>query len=224
MLTVHHLGLSQSERILWLCEELNLPYTLVKHTRNPVTRFAPDSLKSIPGNALESAPIIQDEDVTLAESGAVVEYLIHKHGGGNLALPPSHADYADYIYWFHLANGALMPAIMAQLFLRMSGLPSENPTRGVCQMRLDRLLRHYEDRLSKMPYLAGEKFTAADIMTVYCLTTNRYFENFSLKGYEGILAWLERCGGRDGYVRAMGKGDPDVVPALGAELPGKSLL
>lgn len=224
MITLHHLGYSQSERIVWLLEELNLEYKLVKHDRDPKNRLAPQSLKSLPGNALEAAPLIQDGDITLAESGAITEYIIHKYGNGRLALTPEHADYANYVYWFHMANANLMPTMMSSLFMKFTGLPADNPAQGMIEMRRDRLIKHYEDRLSRVPYLAGEEFTAADTMTLYCFSTNRYFFNFSLKRYPGIVAWMQRCGGREAYQRAMKKGDPNMVVALGEELLEKALL
>jgi glutathione S-transferase len=93
-LTIHHLQLSQSERLPWLCEELNIPYTLTLHQRAPV--FSRQSIKDL--NPLRQAPVIQDGNLTLAEFAACVEYIIHVHGNGKLALPPSHKNYADYLY------------------------------------------------------------------------------------------------------------------------------
>lgn len=91
-------------------------------------------------------------------------------------------------------------------------------------MRKNRMLNHYNDRLGKGPYLAGDELTAADIMSVYSLTTNRYFDASSLKGFDNILAYLKRIGERPAYKRAMEKGDPGMIPALGEELPAKPLL
>ena len=105
-LTIHHLQAGQSERIPWLCEELNIPYTLILHQRSPV--FAPQSIRGL--NPLGQAPVIQDGDLTLAESAACIEYIIHTYGNGRLAFPPSHKNYADYLYWFHFANGTLTPS------------------------------------------------------------------------------------------------------------------
>lgn len=103
-IVVHHLGISQSERILWLLEELGLEYKLVKHVRDPVV--APESLKNVPGNKPGKAPFIEDTDagVTLSESNAITDYIIHKYGNGRLALPPSHKNFADYLYWKDFAK------------------------------------------------------------------------------------------------------------------------
>ncbi len=108
MLTVHHLGKSQSERIVWLCEELGIPYDLKVYDRDAVTRLAPPEYKAL--HPLGAAPVMQDGDVLLAESGAIVEYIVAKHGKGRLTLAPDHPDFAQFLYWFHFANGTLQPA------------------------------------------------------------------------------------------------------------------
>ena len=110
MLVVHHLGISQSERIVWLCEELEIPYQLVHYERDPVTRLAPASYRAL--HPFGTAPVITDGDLVLGESGAIMEYVIAKHGGGRLAVAPDKANYSDYLYWFHFANGTLQPACM----------------------------------------------------------------------------------------------------------------
>ena len=98
MLTVHHLGQSQSERVVWLCEELGIPYDLKIYDRDAVTRLAPPEYKAL--HPLGAAPVIQDGDVLLAESGAIVEYIVAKHGEGRLVLAPDHPDFAQFLYWF----------------------------------------------------------------------------------------------------------------------------
>lgn len=194
----------------------------MKYDRDPL--LAPASLKSLPGNALEAAPVIQDGDLTLAESAAIVEYIIYKYGSGRLIVPPSAPNWTDYLYWFHLANGGLQPAKQFGTFVKIGQLPEDNRLLGFAAMRRDRMLKHYNERLGKVPYLAGDELTAADIMTVYSLTTNRYFEASSLKGYDNILAYLKGIGERPAYKTAMKKGDPDMIPALAEELPTKPLL
>src|SRR3954454_15593067 len=103
MLIVHHLGKSQSERIVWLCEELAIPYELKRYTRDAVTMLAPADYKAL--HPIGSAPVITDGGLVLAASGAVVDYIIAKYGQGRLALKPDHPDFADYLYWMHFANG-----------------------------------------------------------------------------------------------------------------------
>ena len=213
MLKIHHLGHSQSERIVWLCEELELPYELHKHTRDAVTRLSPPALKAM--HPLGSAPLIEDGDLLLAESAAIVEYIIVKHGGGRLKPGPEHADYAEFLYWFHFSNGNLQPVIMRLLVASRAGLAAGHPVHTSTMERLGRALGHMELRLGKVPYLAGKEFTAADIMSVFSLTTMRMFQAIELVAYPNIRAYLQRIGERAAYRRAMAKGDPDLVPMLG---------
>lgn len=221
MLTVHHLQRSQSERIVWLCEELQIPYELKVYPRSPV--FAPPEIKAL--TPMGGAPIITDSTfdpshpVILGESGAIMEYIIHKHGGGRLALHPSHRNYSDYLYWFHQANANLQPRIFAALLLGPLKLGPEHSVQKNVDLRLKRALDMLNDRLSVVPWLAGEDFTAADIMTVVSVTTMRLFYAIDLSCYEGILAWLQRVGQRPAYKAAIEKGDPGMVPALGAVSP-----
>ncbi len=102
MLRIHHLGHSQSERIVWLCEELGLPYELQHHARDPATKLSPPELRAL--HPLGAAPLVQDGDLLLAESAAIVEYIIVKHGDGRLKLGPEHPDYATFLYWFHFST------------------------------------------------------------------------------------------------------------------------
>src|SRR5215475_8291580 len=106
MFTIHHLGKSQSERIIWLCEELEIPYKLKRYTRDAVTMLAPADYKAL--HPMGTAPVITDGDVVLAESGAVMAYIIGKYGQGRLAVGPGEANFADYLFWFHFANGSMM--------------------------------------------------------------------------------------------------------------------
>jgi glutathione S-transferase len=212
MLTVHHLGKSQSERIVWLCEELGIPYELVRHERDPVSRLAPPELRAL--HPTGSAPVITDGSLVLAESGAIADYIIAKHGDGQLALPPSHADYTQYLYWFHFANGNLQPAMMRDAILAWVNVPSGHPVAVLLKERLQRSLDLLETRLGSADYLAGNEFTAADIMNVFSLTTMRLFHPLDLAPYPNILAYLQRIGARDAYRRAMQKGDPGLAPLL----------
>ncbi len=107
MITVHHLGVSQSERIVWLCEELDIDYELKLYPRDPETMMAPESYRKL--HPMGIAPIISDDELVLAESGAIIEYIITRYGKGRLAVAPDHKDYADYLFWFHFANGTLIP-------------------------------------------------------------------------------------------------------------------
>jgi glutathione S-transferase len=212
MIKIHHLGHSQSERVVWLCEELGLPYDLQHYTRDAVTRLSPPELKAL--HPLGAAPLIEDDSLLLAESAAIVEYIIMKHGGGRLMPGPEHPDYAAFLNWFHFANGNLMPAMGRLMMVNSAALPGDHAVRASVQGRLDRILAHVESRLGEAPYLAGEELTAADIMSIFPLTTMRLFQPLDLTPYTNIRAYLQRIGGRPAYRRAMAKGDPDLTPML----------
>jgi glutathione S-transferase len=212
MLKIHHLGHSQSERIVWLCEELGLPYDLVHYTRDAVTRLSPPALRAL--HPLGAAPVLEADGLQLAESAAIVEYIIVVHGGGRLKLEPPHPDYAAYLYWFHFANGNLQPVIGRLMSVSRAKLGADHPLQKATQERFDRVLALVEARLGEAPFLAGEKLTAADIMTVFSLTTMRLFQPFDLAAHPNIRAYLQRIGSRAAYRRAMEKGDPDLVPML----------
>ncbi|TWO69986.1 glutathione S-transferase family protein [Caenimonas sedimenti] len=208
MLTIHHLGKSQSERIVWLCEELGIPYDLKHHVRDPVTKLSPPELRAL--HPMGTAPVITDGDLLMAESGAIVDYIIARHGGGRLALGPSHPDFAAYLYWFHFANASFQAVMGRNMIQSRLNLPPGNPVAAGVAERLVRALKFVDSRLSDAPYLAGAEFTAADIMIVFSLTTMRYFHPVELAPYPSILAYLRRIGERDAYRRAMAKGDPGM--------------
>ena len=208
MLTVHHLGKSQSERIVWLCEELGIPYELRHYARAPVTMLAPPEFKAL--HPIGAAPVITDGALVLAESGAIMEYILARHGGDRLALGPADPAFPDYLYWLHFANGTLQPAMGRMMILGRLNLPADNPVLQAMQGRLDRALALLEARLAAVPWLAGAEFTAADIMITFSLTTMRYFRPVELGPYPAIRAYLQRIGGREAYRRAMAKGDPGM--------------
>src|ERR1700757_2404604 len=134
MLTVHHLGRSQSERIVWLCEELDIPYELKCYTRDAKTMLAPPDYKAL--HHIGSAPVITDGDLVLAESGAVVEYIIATYGQGRLALRAGDPTSAQYLYWFHFANGTLRAALGRLMTLTRLKLPEDNPILVATKARL----------------------------------------------------------------------------------------
>lgn len=153
MLTIHHLGKSQSERILWLCEELGIPYELKRYTRDPVTMLSPPELKAL--HPLGAAPVITDgDDLLLAESGAIVDYILAKHGKGRLVVGPDHPDFAQYLYWLHFANGNFQPNMGRNMLMSRLDLPADNATLVGTRGRLARALDMLETRLGEVPYLA----------------------------------------------------------------------
>ena len=212
MLTVHHLGKSQSERIVWLCEELDLPYTLKTYTRDPVTVFSPPELRA--KHPIGAAPLLEDGDVLLAESAAIAEYILLKYGRGRLVAGADEPGFAPYLYWFHFANGTLQPALGRRMVISRLDPPADNKVLLNAQDRLGRAFGLIERRLGDVPYLAGEDFSAADIMTVFSLTTMRYFQPVDLAPYPNIRAYLQRIAARPAYGRAMAKGDPGMALLL----------
>ncbi|VIO80930.1 Glutathione S-transferase GstB [Bradyrhizobium ivorense] len=208
MLTVHHLGKSQSERIVWLCEELEIPYELQRYARDPVTMLAPADYKAL--HWIGTAPVITDGELTLAESGAIVDYIIARHGGGRLALKPDHPDFAHYLHWFHFANGTLQAQLGRNMILNRLNLPADNPMLVATKARVDRSFDLIDARVRDNNYLAGDEFTAADIMTGFSLTTMRYFLPYDFGRCPNIRAYLGRIGSRPAYRRAMEKGDPGM--------------
>src|ERR1700709_1384097 len=134
MLTVHHLGKSQSERIVWLGGEMAIPYKLKNYQRDPVTILAPADYKAL--HPIGAAPVITDGDLVLAESGAIVDYIIAKYGNGRLALKSDNPDFAQYLYWFHFANGTFQSVIGRTMFLNRLKPPEDNPILVATKARL----------------------------------------------------------------------------------------
>jgi glutathione S-transferase len=212
MLTVHHLGKSQSERIVWLCEELEIAYELKRYTRDPVTMLAPADYKAL--HPIGAAPVITDGDLVLAESGAVVDYIIAKFGNGRLALKADHPDFASFLYWFHFANGTLQANMGRNMILNRLNLAADNPVLAAIKARVDRAFDLVDARTREAEYLAGSEFTAADIMMGFSLTTMRYFLPYDLARCPNIVSYLARIGRRPAYRRAMEKGDPGMALLL----------
>ena len=212
MLTVHHLGRSQSERIVWLCEELGIPYELKRYTRDAVTMLAPPDYKAL--HPIGSAPVITDGGLVLAESGAVLDYIIAKYGQGRLALKPDHPDFANYLYWLHFANGTLQPSMGRCMTLNRLKLADDNPVQVAMRARLDRAFDLVDARTREAEYLGGREFTAADIMMGFSLTTMRKFLPYDLGRCPNIIGYLARIGARPAYRRAMEKGDPGMTLLL----------
>ena len=212
MLTVHHLGVSQSERIVWLCEELGIDYELKVYDRRADNRLAPDDYKAL--HPLGTAPIITDGDLVLPESAAIIDYIIGKYGQGRLTVGPEAANYADYLFWFHYSNGGFMPAQMSVMIARMLGVGDDDPRGAWVGARGENGWNLLEARLGDVPYLAGDQLTAADIMMVFGLTTMRYFAPRDFADRPNIRAYLQRIAARPAYQRAMQKGDPGMALML----------
>ncbi|KAF2101769.1 glutathione S-transferase [Rhizodiscina lignyota] len=216
-LIVHHLGVSQSDRVVWLCEELGLDYELKKYDRAPI--FSPPEYCKL--HPLCAAPVIEDGDIKLAESAACVEYICHTKADGSLFVAPGKQNYADFLYWFHFANGTFQPMISRGLAIMGAGAGKESEAIKRFDAKKHQILSFLDQRLSQVPWLAGDDFTAADIMIVFSLTVMRCFYQYDLGDYENILAYLQRISKREAYKRALQKGDPDldIEKLIGAAPP-----
>lgn len=209
MLTVHHLRLSQSERIVWLCEELGLDYELKLYTRRGDNNLAPDDYKAL--SPMGIAPVITDDDLTLGESGAICEYIDRKYGGAQLSPGPEHPDFADHLFWFHFSNATFMTNGMMALVAGRMGA-TEMP-----EFVADRVAKAWqlaEARLGEAEFFGGSQLTTADIMMGFNLTTSRMFGGASLESFPNIAAYLQRIGQRPAYIRAIEKCEPGMTPKL----------
>jgi glutathione S-transferase len=211
MLTVHHLGKSQSERIVWLCEELEIPYELKRYTRDPATMLAPPDYKAL--HPIGAAPVITDGDLVLAESGAIVDYIMAKYGKGRLAPGAGDPGFAQFLYWFHFANGTLQAAMGRLMILNRVKAADGNPVLTGTKARVDRAFDLVDARLREAEYLAGP-FTTADIMIGFSLTTMRYFQPYDIARCPNVVTYLARIAARPAYRRAMEKGDPGMALLL----------
>lgn len=205
MLTVHHLGISQSERIVWLCEELGIDYEFKRYQRRSDNALAPDDYKAL--HPAGTAPIITDGDVTLPESGAIIDYITAKYGDGGLVPSPSSPDFADYLFWYHYSNASFMAVLLAKMIIGEG-----SADRGaLLDDRIERGFAMLEDQLGKSDYLAGNELTAADIMMGFELTTVRAFMPFDLENRPNIRAYIDRIQARPAYQRAMAKAEPEMA-------------
>ena len=209
MLTIHHLRISQSERIVWLCEERGLEYDLKLYNRDPETRLAPAELKAL--HPMQIAPLIEDGDVLLGESGAIVEYIVGKYAPETDLVPgPDHPDFADHLYWFHFANATFMTNGMMQIAVSFTGAEMPAPMMN----RVNNAWAQIERRLGEADYFGGSQLTTADIMMVFQLTTSRAFREQPIDDKPNLQAYLKRIGAREAYQRAMAKAEPGFPPKL----------
>ena len=200
MLTIYHLETSRSERIVWLMEELGLEYKLEIFPRE-TNAAAPAPLKAI--HALGKAPVIRDGEVVLAESGAIVEYIVHRHADGRLALAPDDPSYARYLYWLHFAEGSLMSLMLIALVLSRVPEASTSPVTARIGARVQQMLAFVDTELGSGPWFAGTAFTAADVMMAFPFTTMRYFLDVDMAPYPNLFAYVERIAARPAYQKAM---------------------
>lgn len=208
MITVYHLESSRSERVIWLMEELGLPYDLQRFNREPTMR-APDALKAI--SPMGKAPMIRDGDTVIVESGAIVEYIANTAGGGRLAVKPGLPNYAAYLQWMHFAEGSAMPAFILNLFVGgyFPGIDPDSPLIGMARQAGAVTLSFIDGELAKAPYFAGAEFTAADIMMAYCFGIVRSpVMNADMALYPNLTAYIARIEARPAYQKAMAIANP----------------
>ena len=201
MIIVHHLQNSRSQRILWLLEELELPYDVRRYERDPKTMLAPPELRRV--HPLGKAPMIEYEGRVVAETGAIVEYLVEK-AGGRLGPPPKRDDVLRYRHFLHYAEGSMMPPLLALLVVGRLGVLGK-PARAPIQRMLDTHLDWLETELADRAWFAGDDFTAADIMMSFPLEASRARGGLD-ESRPNLVDWLERIHARPAYGEALARG------------------
>ena len=201
MITIHHLGISQSDRIVWLMEELGLPYQLKWYHRGE-NRQAPPEFTSL--HPAATAPVIEDDGRVLAESAVILEHICHRHAGGRFTVGPAQQNYEDYLYWMQFNNNVqgLFFAKHALSDVEVS-TPNSDRMRTLIARREDGYYRHLDARLAASPYLAGPEFTLADIMVMFNIAELPLFGGRSCDDLPNVQAYAKRIGARPAYQKAM---------------------
>ena len=214
MIVVHHLENSRSHRILWLLEELGVPYEIVNYKRNKKTMLAPPELIKI--HPLGKSPVIVDGERTIAESGAIIEYLVETYGPDRLAPAPGTPERLRYTYWMHYAEGSVMPILLLKLvFQRMpSGVPffirpiaraiSRKAQETFIDPQMARHMAYWNAELSAAPWFAGSEFSAADIQMSFAMEGAE--ARFGVEKYPAVQSFLSRVRARPAYKRAIARG------------------
>ena len=218
MLTVHHLNNSRSQRVLWLLEELGLDYEVRRYQRDPTTMLAPAELQAV--HPLGKSPVLCDGDTVVAETGAIVEYLLERHGGGRMLPAPGTADALRYRYWLHFAEGSAMPPLLLKLVfdrVATAKMPffAKPIARSISRQVLDRLvwpnlnrqLDFMEAELSGRDWFAGDALTGADIMMSFPLEAAAQRGGLDVRRPR-LIDFLARIHARDAFRRALERGGP----------------
>ncbi len=218
MITLHHLNNSRSQRIIWLLEELQLPYQIKHYQRDPRSMLAPAALKAV--HPLGKSPVISDDDIVVAESGAIIEYLVEKYGVGRLKPAADSKALLDYRYWLHYAEGSAMPPLLMNLvFSRLDQPPmpallrplARLIARGVRSNYLNPQLQlhfdHIEQQLAQNSWFAGKDFSAADIQMSFPLEAASHSGILSAR-HPHIQAFLSAIHARPAYQAALRQGGP----------------
>lgn len=223
MITVHHLERSRSQRVLWLLEELEVPYEIVRYKRDPDTLLAPPELAKV--HPLGKSPVVTDDGRTIAESGAILEYLVEQHGKGRLVPAAGTPEHLRCRYFMHYAEGSLMPPLLVLLLaskVRSAPLPffvkpvtrkiADGISRAYVEPNLKRHAAFIEDALSQSTWLAGEELTIADVQMSY--PVEALVERAPERAGAKTRAYVERIRARAAYRRALDHGG-EVFPVLG---------
>lgn len=207
MITIYHLGISQSDRIVWLMEELGLPYQLEWYDRDE-QGLAPAEYRAL--HPVGTAPIIRDGDLVLSDSAAIAEYISQKHANGALSVTPEEPDYPHYLFWMQFNNN-----IQCLFFLRRA-LPEGSLTTSQALMEtlVNRREKGYfsylDQRLGDSDYLGADRFTCADIMAAFNLTTLSRFAGWKIDDMPNVGAYVERISSRPAYQKAMSLVGPNA--------------
>jgi glutathione S-transferase len=218
MITLHHLNNSRSQRVLWLLEELGVPYEIKRYQRDATTMLAPPDLRAV--HPLGKSPVITDGDATIAESGAIVEYLVERYGNGRLAPKPGTPDKLRYTYWLHFAEGSAMsPLLMKLVFDRLETAPmpffvkpvargiSAKVKAGFIEPNIKAQLDYMESELGKATWFAGNEFSAADIQMSFPVEAAAARGGLD-SARPKLMAFLGRIHAMPPYKRAIEKGGP----------------
>lgn len=208
MITICHLGKSQSDRIVWLMEELGLPYELEWYERGE-DMLAPPEYRAL--HPMGTAPIIRDGDRVMAESTAIVQYIAHRYAGGQLTVAPDQPGYADYLYWLHFNNNG-QAALFVNAAINAAGIdPAGNMMATTANRRQEGLYKHLDARLGESTYLAGEDFTLCEIMSMTNLTTLVAFGGRSIDDLPNAQRYVELISQRPAYQKAMAIAGPAAM-------------
>lgn len=203
MIVVHHLENSRSQRILWMLEELGFEYAVKRYARDPTTMLAPPELRRV--HPLGKSPVIEDDGRVLAETGAIVEYLVEK-AEGRLGPPGNREAVLRYRHFLHYAEGSMMPPLLALLVVDRLGLLGR-PARGPLLKMFGQHVDWLESELAERSWFAGDEFTAADIMMSFPLEAARARAGLG-EERPNLIDWLERIHARPAYAAALQKGGP----------------
>lgn len=202
MIVIHHLNNSRSQRILWLLEELGIAYRLEKYQRDPKTNLAPPELRAI--HPLGKSPVMQDGDLILPESGAIIEYLIDRYGEGRLVPKAGTPEHVRYLYWMHFAEGTMMLHLVSRLYLTRVG-EAAKAMQGRVEVMISNELDLVEGELGRSTHLAGEDFSAADIQMGFPLEFAA-FAGLTGDKHGKLREYLARMQARPAYRKAIETG------------------